>query len=278
MSQHNARATTDVSVGLPHLILPQLATNVMSNIIPPPTIKVTDNINVNANHQVFSGQQTTILTASGTMTITSTTAPTTPHTLPPPTITEATENKISIVPIDPIILNESKPIDSVAVLSPDVTTTFTSTVNDISAPAEEAVSVLETSLDATSPLSSATSSNTLKERKRRIVIDDDDESPTFNPLARGNKKMRGKGRANRGRGGLLKNQRKINLLSSPEKSRDSNVFTSPEGIVSRKCLFYIFSIFHFRWQKFDTRKPTVRFGFRFVILFSFANHFYLHYI
>lgn len=68
-----------------------------------------------------------------------------------------------------------------------------------------------------------------KERKRRIVIDDDDESPTFNPLNRGIKRMRGRGRGSRGRGSL---QRKMHLMQSPEKSVDATVFTSPEGIVS----------------------------------------------
>lgn len=68
-----------------------------------------------------------------------------------------------------------------------------------------------------------------KERKRRIIIDDDDESPTFNPLNRGIKRMRGRGRGSRGRGLLRK---KMHLIQSPEKSIDANVFTSPEGIVS----------------------------------------------
>lgn len=75
-----------------------------------------------------------------------------------------------------------------------------------------------------------------KERKRRIVIDDDDESPTFNPLNRGIKKMRGRGRGSRGRSLLRK---KMNLLQSPEKSNDANVFTSPEGIVSLHFIIVI---------------------------------------
>lgn len=73
----------------------------------------------------------------------------------------------------------------------------------------------------------------VKERKRRIIIDDDDESPTFNPLNRSAKRMRGRGRGSRGRG-ILK--RKMNLLQSPEKAADLNVFTSPEGIVSHLLL------------------------------------------
>lgn len=72
----------------------------------------------------------------------------------------------------------------------------------------------------------------IKERKRRIIIDDDDESPTFNPLSRSHKRAR-KGRGMRGRG-KRNIQRQNLLLTSPEKSRDAAVFTTPEGKVSQK--------------------------------------------
>lgn len=69
-----------------------------------------------------------------------------------------------------------------------------------------------------------------KERKRRVIIDDDDESPTFNPL-RSTKKQRGKGRQKR-QSLLLKKQQKAQLLSPSDKTNESALFTSPEGIVS----------------------------------------------
>lgn len=77
-------------------------------------------------------------------------------------------------------------------------------------------------------LTSPTTPSVPKERKRRIVIDDDDESPTFNPL-RSNKKIRGKN--SRSRNSLLK-KRKGQLLSPSDKANENVVFTSPEGIVS----------------------------------------------
>lgn len=75
-----------------------------------------------------------------------------------------------------------------------------------------------------------------KERKRRIVVDDDDESPTFNPLSRSSKKMRGKNRKNRV--GLSKQkQRKLLLLGTPDgKANESAIFTSPDSIVSTSNL------------------------------------------
>lgn len=103
-------------------------------------------------------------------------------------------------------------------------------------------------IDGDSPSASTTGCTTptsaltptaLKERKRRIVVDDDDESPTFNPLSRSTKKMRGK---NRRKGSLLKQkQRKMQLLiATPDKANESAIFTSPESIVSttkQKTLF-----------------------------------------
>lgn len=115
----------------------------------------------------------------------------------------------------------------------------------------------------------------IKERKRRIRIDDDDESPTFNPLARGIRRSRGRGgRGSRGgnRGGTLRMQQRqqqraaanallgissnssgatpnstaaggntMFLLHTPEKSRDGIIFTTPEGKVSGIFLFiYLF--------------------------------------
>lgn len=65
----------------------------------------------------------------------------------------------------------------------------------------------------------------IKERKRRIIVDDDDESPTWQ---RGFKRTRGRGRGARGRGGLNRSQHRLQMLSSPEKSRDASVFTTPE--------------------------------------------------
>lgn len=97
-------------------------------------------------------------------------------------------------------------------------------------------------------LDAATSVET-KEKKRRIRIDDDDESPTFNPMARGIKtRGRGRGRGSRGgiggrgamRGGLTTPRSgSLSLLSTPEKSRDAAVFTSPEGKVCFIDCFFI---------------------------------------
>lgn len=71
-----------------------------------------------------------------------------------------------------------------------------------------------------------TPSSVIKERKRRIIVDDDDESPTWQ---RGFKRTRGRGRGSRGRGGLNRgSQHRLQMLSSPEKSRDASIFTTPE--------------------------------------------------
>lgn len=67
----------------------------------------------------------------------------------------------------------------------------------------------------------------IKERKRRIIVDDDDESPTFNPMSRGSKRAR----RGRGRKGRNNNQRRSQLLMSPEKAREAGIFTTPDGKV-----------------------------------------------
>lgn len=238
MSQHNARAQT---LDANQLTLPQMMKNATNNNVAPTT-----------TNSLFPGQQTTILTASGTMTITSTTAPSAPHHHP--TLAEPAENKISIVPI-PI----SSP-SAVPAMSP-VNAVISANATSIPAAVHQTSSNDQGSAAADPELSEGVSNTPsyAKERKRRIVIDDDDESPTFNPLNRGMKRIRGRGR--RGRSGLTRlNQRKMHL--SPEKGAnslpatpslatatpaaaqddDSNLFTSPEGIVSRQiCL----TIFHF---------------------------------
>lgn len=94
-------------------------------------------------------------------------------------------------------------------------------------------------------------SDLIKERKRRIRIDDDDESPTFNPMARGIRRIRGRGsRGNRGGRGAMRlqlNQQKIQrtggifLLNTPEKSHDATIFTTPEGKV---CVKFYISFLH----------------------------------
>lgn len=85
-------------------------------------------------------------------------------------------------------------------------------------------------MDITTPANAelTTPPSMVKERKRRIIVDDDDESPTFNPMARGKKRTRGRGRGTR-RGGLQRfNQRRAEMLASPDKSHDATIFTSPE--------------------------------------------------
>lgn len=77
----------------------------------------------------------------------------------------------------------------------------------------------------------------VKERKRRIIVDDDDESPTWQ---RGFKRTRGRGRGSRGRGGLNRNsQHRLQMLSSPEKSRDASIFTTPEVSLFECFIVYI---------------------------------------
>lgn len=249
MSDHNSRVTNK------QITLPQL----LNNNVAASDVTATSNASA-------AVQQTTILTASGTMTITSTTAPTAPQ---PPAFVEPAENKISIVPI-PIASPKLAPTQT-----PIVATSIASTALAInpaeneetpnSSPTIEAKTI-EDNVVAVPMEGITTTPIASKERKRRIVVDDDDESPTFNPLSRSSKKMKGRGR--RGRGALMRpNQRKM-LLQSPEKTMDStspltsattttimttsaaivalsmtstttvndadsNLFTSPEGIVSR---------------------------------------------
>lgn len=82
-------------------------------------------------------------------------------------------------------------------------------------------------------------------RKRRIRIDDDDESPTFNPLARGIRRGRGRGgRGSRGGRGTLRRQLHrplMSILSSPDKSSgEVSPFTSPEAkVILIEFLFVI---------------------------------------
>lgn len=110
--------------------------------------------------------------------------------------------------------------------------------------------VTPTNSDAIAPANNfdqATTPSVSKERKRRIIIDDDDESPTFNPLSRSSKKMRGK---NRNRKGLSnQKQRKMQLLSPPpidKSNNESAIFTSPEGIVSIQAHFPFNVFFRFK--------------------------------
>lgn len=121
----------------------------------------------------------------------------------------------------------------VSLISSDLTTipTVVTPTNSDAIPPANNVDQATTTAIATTPSVS-------KERKRRIIIDDDDESPTFNPLSRSSKKMRGK---NRNRKGLSnQKQRKMQLLSPPpidKSNNESAIFTSPEGIVSIQAHF-----------------------------------------
>lgn len=317
MSQQNLSAQ---KLPLPKVILQKLPLTTTNNAIGGSSSSATPI--VLHKQPLFAGQQTTILTASGTMTITSTTAPTLPHPMHPQA--GLAENKISIVPIQPIVA----PVDdqthslpttpSMAItIAPAATSPTAAAVSIETTPTKRPETVKKTGetmgepalpptkqqhpadagsslsvvspclptggdVDAGPPACSGSSfasvlstdvgaeqqqtatdqhqeptiettpivSVTAKERKRRIIIDDDDESPTFNPLSRSNKRLRGRGR--KGRGGLMR-YRKMHLLTSPEKAAataaaltpaastnstvnitatDSDIFTSPEGIVS----------------------------------------------
>lgn len=164
---------------------------------------------------VNSVQGTTVLNASETMTITSSTEPIAMETSASEiNIVETPPTHVTILPLenDESKLNSSAEID---ISSTEITETPMSA---------------HSTVDKVACLISPTTPSVPKERKRRIIIDDDDESPTFNPL-RSNKKIRGKNRRNRN---MSKKQRKAaQLLSqSTDKTNENSVFTSPEGIVS----------------------------------------------
>lgn len=111
--------------------------------------------------------------------------------------------------------------------------------------------------------------DTQKERKRRIRIDDDDESPTFNPMSRGTRgRGRGRGRGSRGGRSIMKNIKppaklsstsdgidRVFMMSMPNKLHDeggvhsSNFsnFTTPDGKVYKKKLFYHISFLTHVW-------------------------------
>lgn len=122
------------------------------------------------------------------------------------------------------------------IIQPSMSAELTALVSAANASTEPTV-VGQPPVDATKPEA--------KERKRRIRIDDDDESPTFNPMARGVRRGRGRGgRGSRGARGALKGMRQqrtpgttgvghnVFMLSTPEKSHDGIIFTTPEGKVS----------------------------------------------
>lgn len=252
MLQHNVKA---LPIDSNQLTLPQMLKNSTNNNITPANTNT-------VNNPLFPGQQTTILTASGTMTITSTTAPTAPHIHP--SVVELTENKISILPIpitSPPTTSSLSPTN--VLISPNASSLILTATESVNETIETSPTVEQIiTSNETEPIESiATTPTTTKERKRRIIIDDDDESPTFNPLNRSNKRFRGRGR--RGKGGLLRQNQLRKMQLSPEKlgnilatstsmpsliaasttpaaattvsqDDDSNLFTSPEGIVSKK--------------------------------------------
>lgn len=163
-----------------------------------------------------------ILTAAGTMTITST--------------TEAP------IAIDINDCNEVSPVQLIPSLEPvlpiqlmDLELPMDISPTEFPATPLSGGSMIDKAVDIASP----STPSVPKERKRRIIIDDDDESPTFNPL-RSNKKIRGKNRRNR-QNMLLKKQRKVQLLSPTDKTNENAVFTSPEAIVS--VLLHFFFVF-----------------------------------
>lgn len=149
------------------------------------------------------------------------------------------------MPIEPAAATAAPPVE--------MTTPTTTTTPTTATTAETATADIPTTPTAAAPETVAATASAIKERKRRIIVDDGDESPTFNPLARGAKKGRGRGRGARGRAQFLKNRR-IQLTESPEKSRDDSVFTTPDGIVSIffsshssfSSLFYFSLIFSWR--------------------------------
>lgn len=90
MSQHNEQAdaiNVDNSAGTAQML------NIESSISP----TLSANSSTTIDDALKSVQQTTILTSSGTMTITSTTTPIIPHT-----IMDSSQNKITISPVNPI--------------------------------------------------------------------------------------------------------------------------------------------------------------------------------
>lgn len=107
----------------------------------------------------------------------------------------------------------------------------TDTTTPITPSAEAAGAVAATPTAPITPISA------IKERKRRIIVDDDDESPTFNPMSRGNKRAR----RGKGRKGRNNNQRR-SLPASPEKSRDAGIFTTPDGKVCTSLIHASHSI------------------------------------
>lgn len=273
MSEHNTQAAAGIQIDQinEQLTLPILTPNKQA-----PTLQSTSSSSSSSTANATNVdnvlapniQQTTILTSSGTMTITSTTAPITPH----PMLDLQTESQIIIAPINSIEnqsndlqldVQASQTIVSSELTSPQMQASPISTLNSNELLTTDAIATASTSvkLDETDDMSNSSmiSPSTInanaaataiplapmsttpvvpKERKRRIIIDDDDESPTFNPLARNNKKMRGKNR--RSRQGLLRQKQKQLMLSPSKLARENAVFTSPEGIVSRKIFFYRF--------------------------------------
>lgn len=162
-------------------------------------------------------QQTDILTSAGTITITS---PILPIAM------DTSENSISESPTQPVDQSiEQEAIQSIENINVSSQLTVTPTSGHVT---------MDTAIGLISP----TTPSVPKERKKRIIIDDDDESPTFNPL-RSTKKSRGK---NRRKQLLLKKQQQKAQLFSPsglalgDKTNESAVFTSPEGIVSTQIL------------------------------------------
>lgn len=201
-------ALLDIPIETPSTLTPPTLTTSVS------TDQVEDVVN--------SVQGPTMLTASETMTITSSTEP---------IAMEISASEINIL--------ETPPTQAILPPENDESKLNSSAEIDISSIELTETPMSEHStVDKVAGLISPTTPSVPKERKRRIIIDDDDESPTFNPL-RSNKKIRGKNRRNRN---MSKKQRKAaQLLSqSSDKTNENSVFTSPEGIVSTVFFVYLY--------------------------------------